>query len=86
MSSRSYRLPRKDRRLVRDEATGRVGELQAICDYHEPSRIGATARRLAFIRPLGGGREWTTTPDYLTALTPEEYQREAEQGWEEPVN
>jgi hypothetical protein len=65
------------RRLVRDEATGLVGELMYVGDFEDPAgghlrrRQGEYPRRrqrLAFLRPEGGGREWTTDPDHVTAL------------------
>lgn len=60
-------------RLVRDERTGLTGVLQDVCAYQE---FGAPqggprpvrARLLAFIRPQGGGREWTADPAQVTVV------------------
>jgi hypothetical protein len=50
--------------IVRDLDTDRVGVLMDVIDYTSPALPGPDAqcpgRRLAFIRPVGGGREWTT--------------------------
>ncbi|MFE4370983.1 hypothetical protein ACFRMN_22600 [Streptomyces sp. NPDC056835] len=51
--------------LVRDTATGRQGILRDAFPYEPPDSRpvpGSVARPpqlLAFIRPVGGGREWT---------------------------
>ncbi len=44
--------------LVRDLATGQVGEYQATLDKE------------VFIRPPGGGCEWTTHPTKVEPVTP----------------
>ncbi|MFF4526556.1 hypothetical protein [Streptomyces bluensis] len=58
--------------LVRDRATGREGTLRDVLLYRPadelPEREGRPARRLAFLRPVGGGREWTTEPDQVVPL------------------
>ncbi len=53
--------------VVRDLATGRVGVLQDVTLYTDiRQQQGATRPRLlAFIRPVGGGCEWTTAPDHV---------------------
>lgn len=55
--------------LVRDSATGREGTLRDVLLYrpaHEPPGPDARpARRLAFLRSVCGGREWTTEPDQV---------------------
>lgn len=48
-------------RLVRDTASGRSGVLQAIAPD------GDTPQPVAWLRPPGGGTEWTTS---LRALIP----------------
>jgi hypothetical protein len=45
---------------VRDSATGLIGVFMALEDGK------------AFLRPLGGGREWETGPEHLEPLTVEE--------------
>jgi hypothetical protein len=50
--------------LVRDLATGRVGVLQDVRLYADPQLPPNTRPELsAFLRPVGGGREWTARPD-----------------------
>ncbi|AZQ40373.1 hypothetical protein EJ357_13450 [Streptomyces cyaneochromogenes] len=60
--------------LVRDRATGREGTLRDVLLYRSagelPEPEGRPARRLAFLRPVGGGREWTTEPDQVVAVEP----------------
>jgi hypothetical protein len=36
--------------------------------YDDPAVYPRRRRRLAFLRPEGGGREWTTDPDHVTVL------------------
>lgn len=55
-------------RLVRDEVTGGVGELMYVGDYEDPADCPRRRQRLAFLRPEGGGREWTTDPERVTVL------------------
>lgn len=50
--------------LVRDLATDRVGVLQDVTYL-----LDAPAQLLAFLRPVGGGREWVTLPDMIRAET-----------------
>jgi hypothetical protein len=56
--------------LVRDLDTDRVGVLMDVITYTNPALPGPDAQRpkqqLAFIRPVGGGREWTCRPDRIT--------------------
>jgi hypothetical protein len=67
--------------LVRDEALGQVGVLMAYGAYCDPA--GPPAARgsgspsagvptLAYLRPEGGGREWTADPAAITLLSPAE--------------
>ncbi|MEV5506809.1 hypothetical protein [Streptomyces orinoci] len=54
--------------LVNDEATGRIGVLTALDDeWTDPAapRHQRRVQRVAFIRPVGGGREWTTHPELV---------------------
>lgn len=53
--------------VVRDLATDRVGVLTDVLDYSDPYHVGTGRQivRLAFLRPIGGGREWTTRPDQV---------------------
>jgi hypothetical protein len=53
--------------VVRDLVTGLVGVLQDVTPYAEPrpEPLPSSVQLLAFLRPVGGGREWTTTPDQL---------------------
>ncbi|GGO57371.1 hypothetical protein GCM10012287_53100 [Streptomyces daqingensis] len=55
-------------RLVRDEVTGEVGELMHVGEYEDLAGHPRRRRRLAFLRPEGGGLEWTTDPDHVTLL------------------
>ncbi|WP_432587828.1 hypothetical protein ABVG11_21250 [Streptomyces sp. HD1123-B1] len=53
-----------------DTATGRVGVLQAVCDVKElifDHRMPGP--RVAFLRPVRGGQEWTT--DFQNVTFPE---------------
>ena len=57
-------------RLVVDTATGRSGILRAICPepdtrhaYADPVPRPGSGQPVAWIAPLGGGREWTAAPD-----------------------
>jgi hypothetical protein len=58
--------------LVRDLATGRVGILQDVTLYPSPKRPGmhVPPQELAFLRPVGGGQEWTTRPDNIVPELP----------------
>ena len=51
--------------VVRDLATGRVGVFMAVETPLEAEGPGRTSVPLAFLRPVGGGHEWTTQPDQL---------------------
>lgn len=52
-------------RVVEDTATGRTGTLRAIApDTDNP-------RPLAWLAPVGGGREWTTAPAALAEPAPD---------------
>ncbi|MFC8859640.1 hypothetical protein [[Kitasatospora] papulosa] len=55
--------------LVRDSATGREGTLRDVLLYQSveelPGPAASPARRLVFLRPVGGGLEWTTEPDQV---------------------
>ncbi|WP_055548961.1 hypothetical protein [Streptomyces sp. NBRC 110028] len=59
--------------LVRDGATGREGTLRDVLLY-QPAAVrpgphaARPARRLAFLRPVGGGLEWTTEPDQVVPV------------------
>jgi hypothetical protein len=56
--------------LVRDEATGRTGVLMDACPYPvRPGWPGSPRVLHAFLRPPGGGTEWTTRPDMLSIVT-----------------
>lgn len=46
-----------NRELVLDAETDRIGEVM--------DRTGYGTSTLVWLRPPGGGREWTTTPDKL---------------------
>lgn len=50
---------------VVDTATGRTGTLGTYLDVGDPNgvRPDLSTGELAFIRPIGGGVEWTTDPD-----------------------
>ncbi|MCA1221696.1 hypothetical protein [Streptomyces sp. 8L] len=65
------------RPVVRDEESGRVGELMFLGDWDDPDARPVRTYRLAFIRPLGGGIEWSTSPDRVTVLPPAERPRPA---------
>ncbi|MFM9448830.1 hypothetical protein [Streptomyces acidiscabies] len=60
--------------LVRDAATGRRGTLRDVFPYEPldarpvPGLPARPPRLLAFIRPVGGGREWTTDPGDVVPL------------------
>jgi hypothetical protein len=51
--------------LVVDTASGRVGILRAIVQDDPRRRAGL---RRAWLRPEGGGVEWTTDPDAVKAV------------------
>lgn len=55
--------------LVLDRATGRQGTLRDVVLYlpagTPPGPDARPARHLAFLRPPGGGREWTTEVDQV---------------------
>ncbi|MGW4781464.1 hypothetical protein ACWEPA_33000 [Streptomyces filamentosus] len=53
-------------REVEDTVTGRRGILTAVA----PDPADPRARPLAWLRPLGGGTEWTTTPAALASPSP----------------
>jgi hypothetical protein len=55
--------------VVRDLATDRVGVLMAMGDYLDTYHRDRPAVHLAFLRPVGGGREWTTRLEQV-ALEP----------------
>jgi hypothetical protein len=57
-----------ERPVVRDEESGRVGELMFLGDWDDPDARPPRTYRLAFIRPLGGGIEWSTAPECVTVL------------------
>lgn len=51
---------------VRESATGRTGTLMDVLDYidgSQPGHLLKVAVRLAFLRPLNGGKEWVTRPE-----------------------
>ncbi|MGW8379253.1 hypothetical protein [Streptomyces sp. ODS28] len=59
-------------RTVTDGRTGAAGTLMAVVAYSDICHIGGLnhlgrTEWVAFVRPLGGGREWVTTPDAVTA-------------------
>ncbi|MFE2061818.1 hypothetical protein ACFXDH_05365 [Streptomyces sp. NPDC059467] len=60
--------------LVRDIATGRQGALRDVFPYEPldarpvPGLPARPPRLLAFIRPVGGGHEWTADPGDVVAL------------------
>jgi hypothetical protein len=60
--------------LVRDTATGRQGNLRDVLPYEPPDSrpvpgsVVRPPRVLSFIRPVGGGREWTTDPGDVVPL------------------
>ncbi|OKI99699.1 hypothetical protein AMK18_21645 [Streptomyces sp. CB01249] len=55
--------------LVLDQETGRDGTLRDVVLYLPADVLlgpeTRPARRLAFLRPVGGGREWTTEVDQV---------------------
>jgi hypothetical protein len=53
--------------LVRDLDTGRVGVLMDVITYAVGARTDTqrVKERLAYLRPPGGGREWTTSPNRI---------------------
>ncbi|MFF9113037.1 hypothetical protein [Streptomyces sp. NPDC014805] len=55
--------------LVRDRASGRLGTLRDVLVHRPadelPGPDARAGRRLAFLRPVGGGCEWTTDPDQV---------------------
>ncbi|MFG2716526.1 hypothetical protein ACGFX2_39345 [Streptomyces goshikiensis] len=54
---------------VRDIASGTEGELMAVVSEAIPNYEGVPMTvRLAYIRPVGGGREVTTAPPNLEVL------------------
>lgn len=53
-------------REVEDTVTGRRGVLTAVA----PDAADPRARPLAWLRPLGGGTEWTTPPSALANPSP----------------
>lgn len=56
------------RQLAWDERAGIVGELMYVGNWCDPSRVEGAVRRVAFLRPLGGGREWQADPAEITLL------------------
>ncbi|MFE4546076.1 hypothetical protein [Streptomyces sp. NPDC056785] len=60
--------------LVRDTATGRQGTLRDMFPYDSldsrpiPGLLTRPPRLLAFIRTVGGGREWTADPSDVVLL------------------
>lgn len=53
--------------LVEDLDSGRVGILQDVTPYVPPWRGNQRPRPTAFLRPVGGGREWAVPPERLRA-------------------
>ncbi|WP_221354917.1 hypothetical protein [Streptomyces beigongshangae] len=57
---------------VHDSATGRKGILRDIFHYQAadepPGHDARPARRLVFLRPVGGGLEWTAEPDQVVPV------------------
>ncbi|MFC8856840.1 hypothetical protein ACFT5D_27730 [Streptomyces sp. NPDC057144] len=51
-------------RVVEDTATGRKGILRAVAPDID------TPRTVAWLAPVGGGREWTTAPGALANPAP----------------
>lgn len=66
--------------LVRDESRERIGVLMAVGAYCDPARPPSLSRVLpsagapvlAYLRPQGGGLEWTADPEAVTVLSPAE--------------
>ncbi|WP_181788956.1 hypothetical protein [Streptomyces phytophilus] len=63
-------------KLVLDRTSGRTGVLRAICPEPETHRVWSTpvlrqvaGPRMAWLVPVGGGVEWTTTPDAIEEAT-----------------
>ncbi|MGW1780451.1 hypothetical protein ACWCQQ_15100 [Streptomyces sp. NPDC002143] len=58
--------------LVRDGAIGREGTLRDVLLYRPadvlPGPDARPARRLVFLRPVGGGLEWTAEPDQVVPV------------------
>lgn len=51
------------RQLVRDIATDRIGEVMDVyCEGDRPVQI--------WLRPVGGGAEWTTKPEHVHPVHP----------------
>ncbi|MDT0317721.1 hypothetical protein [Streptomyces millisiae] len=61
-------LPFPKRTLVEDVTTGRVGLLMAGL-IERDKRNDRITRRVAFVRPRGGGYEWTTDFDNLKPVS-----------------
>jgi hypothetical protein len=55
--------------VVLDRVTDRVGVLQDVTPYADLHRPGQRPQLLAFLRPVGGGREGSTRPDQLLPVT-----------------
>jgi hypothetical protein len=55
-------------RLVLDTRSGRIGILRAVV-WEKPA-YGRRRRRRAWLRPEGGGVEWTTAPEAIRAVDP----------------
>ncbi|RZF02923.1 hypothetical protein [Streptomyces albidoflavus] len=57
---------------VEDTATGTRGILRAVApDMSGPAPLyGRTPRPVAWLRPPGGGQEWTTDPEALADPSP----------------
>lgn len=54
-----------------DAASGRTGEVRAlVCGYVDPSAMPQMRRPrdLVFLRPEGGGREFTTSPEMVRVI------------------
>ena len=58
--------------LVRDLATGRVGEWHGVHATGDTAHPTAAIGRMAFLRPVGGGLEWTTSPRNVVLATPQD--------------
>jgi hypothetical protein len=56
--------------LAVDERTGRTGLLMDVMGYN-PGQ-GQPCRVTAFLRPAGGGKEWTAPPDRVHLVEPDE--------------
>ncbi|WP_146064788.1 hypothetical protein [Streptomyces sp. SM1] len=54
--------------LVVDLDTGQVGVLQDVTPYVPPWRGDQRPCPTAFVRPVGGGREWTVPPERLRVV------------------